>query len=449
MTLGIYSTGTISVTAGTSTVHGTGVAWATINEFDLLVAGGAVAFIDSVTDLVNYDDIALKGVWRGATQTNQPYQIIKFPQDWTRTQQELRDLLNRLADAGITYAVDGAAPDNSIGEDGQYAFKTNTLPWKAWLKTGGVWVAQSPPVSDVVGPAGATNNGFARFDGATGKLLKSSPTTIMSSELDAGTTAKRAAFQSAIGVREVLAANRNYFVRPDGSNSNDGLSDTAGGAFLTVQKAADAVGALDLSTFNATVNVRAGTYAENVTYKPPVGAGIVSFIGDETTPSNVVVQRFSRTATGPDLIIAGFKLNHSTSQQVFCSAGSITARNNQYEATSNYNIYITGGSMSFAGTNNKVNGGAIGLWLCETGRMDISNCTFTWIASVTYTSATAIARRAGAYIESVNFTVSLGAFSVTGSRYQVLGPAQIATSTGANHFPGSAAGSVGAGGQYS
>lgn len=54
------------------------------------------------------------------------------------------------------------------------------------------------------------------------------------------------------------AGAATYYVRTDGSNSNTGTTDSAGGAWLTVQKAASTVAAGD------TVIVKAGTYGERV-----------------------------------------------------------------------------------------------------------------------------------------------------------------------------------------
>src|SRR5688572_14985126 len=78
--------------------------------------------------------------------------------------------------------------------------------------------------------------------------------------------------------RELITANRTYYVRTDGSNSNDGLTNTSGGAFLTIAKAIEVIATLDLSVFNVTIQLgNAGTYAGATTSAPWVG-GSGSFV---------------------------------------------------------------------------------------------------------------------------------------------------------------------------
>lgn len=91
------------------------------------------------------------------------------------------------------------------------------------------------------------------------------------------------------GGRELLTANRTYYVRTDGNDGNTGLANTSGGAFLTIQKAIDVASALDTGIYSVTIQVGAGTYTAANTLKSYVGAGPIVIVGDETTPSNVVI----------------------------------------------------------------------------------------------------------------------------------------------------------------
>jgi hypothetical protein len=84
-----------------------------------------------------------------ATVVDYAYRII--PNSWQRndpslTQATTRQLLTLLAGAGVIYSVTGAAPDPGIGDDGQYALKTNAGAWQQWLKVSGAWVLQATPI---------------------------------------------------------------------------------------------------------------------------------------------------------------------------------------------------------------------------------------------------------------------------------------------------------------
>ena len=90
-------------------------------------------------------------------------------------------------------------------------------------------------------------------------------------------------------MRERLAAARTYYVRTDGSNSNSGLENTAGGAFLTIQKACDIAASLDAQSYQVTCQLADGTYNESVVVRPMLGALPLIIRGNNTTPANVVV----------------------------------------------------------------------------------------------------------------------------------------------------------------
>jgi len=88
-------------------------------------------------------------------------------------------------------------------------------------------------------------------------------------------TGQEVAFQKKLRLRERLWADRNYYVRPDGNDANTGLSNTAGGAFKTINRARQEVySAIDLNGFTAYVNLANGTYFETVyCVGQPVGQG--------------------------------------------------------------------------------------------------------------------------------------------------------------------------------
>lgn len=87
-----------------------------------------------------------------------------------------------------------------------------------------------------------------------------------------------------------MTEDRTYYVRNDGSDSNDGLTNSAGGAFLTIQKAVDIIaGTVDSGEFQVTIQVADGTYIAGATFKRTVGSLPPIIRGNTTTPANCLV----------------------------------------------------------------------------------------------------------------------------------------------------------------
>jgi hypothetical protein len=97
------------------------------------------------------------------------------------------------------------------------------------------------------------------------------------------------------GFRERLSTNRVYYVRTNGSDSNDGLANTSGGAFLTIQKAINTAYALDCNGYGVTINVADGTYTTGFTLFGPLSgaknadARPLQIVGNEGAPANAVI----------------------------------------------------------------------------------------------------------------------------------------------------------------
>lgn len=256
-------------------------------------------------------------------------------------------------------------------------------------------------------------------------------------------------------VREKLTADRTYYVRTDGSDSNNGLSNTAGGAFLTIQHAVDVVAALDISIYDVTIQVGSGTYSESVVVNGPwVGSGIVTLTGDTTTPTNVVISINDAsncvTVTGGGrLNISGFQLVNGTFGYALASQFSSflsVVGNMDFSTAATGHIYVTRNGVAFISTNYTISGGTgfhIGVDLG--GQCIVGAATHTLTGTPAFSVAFAYGTVLGGLIHSgVTFSGS-----ATGERYKLSANAAIQTfGGGANYFPGNAAGSTSTGGQY-
>jgi hypothetical protein len=253
--------------------------------------------------------------------------------------------------------------------------------------------------------------------------------------------------------RDKLTADRTYFVRTDGSDSNNGLANTSGGAFLTIQKAINVVAALDLSIFNVTIQVGAGTYTGGITVNSPwVGSGTVTLSGDTTTPSNCTISTSGACLTvqrGGNLNVQGFKWTTSAGVALlFAQSGGniITTGLNEFGSCPVHRIYAEGqGQINIQG--NEIISGAAGQahYAAAYGAFIKANSSISWTASGTATQGTFALSQTG-IIYSSGCTAS-GTFA--GQRYNASANGVIQTfGGGANYFPGSVAGSTATGGQY-
>lgn len=251
------------------------------------------------------------------------------------------------------------------------------------------------------------------------------------------------------GGRDVLTANRTYHVRTDGSDSNTGLVDSAGGAFLTIQKAIDAVAALDLSIFQATIQIKDGTFTVALQLKPYVGALPPIIQGNNATPANVLLNVAGTSISndaGGVWKVRDLKLQSGQSGLNAKNGGDIRFQNIDFGACAHH-IRADSQSRIVATGNCTISGAATYHAYSNGGTISygVGSFTFTLSGSQTY-SIFAIATNMG-FIDAA-FTTFTGG-TISGTRYLSQRNSMIDTNGGgANFFPGSAAGSTGLGGVY-
>lgn len=247
--------------------------------------------------------------------------------------------------------------------------------------------------------------------------------------------------------REVLTATRTYYVRTDGSDSNNGLANTSGGAFLTVQKAIDTVAALDLSIYNVTISVGAGTFAGAVVLKRLVGAGAVTISGAGATTI------FSAGVSGTNAGLWGVSsvtVSNGGGSGITSSGSTlVTFSGVTFGAVTGHHIYALNNGVVQATGNYSISGNAgfAHYFLVNGGVFNAFGITVTLTASITvntfcYAITTGLA-------DAASMTFTLGAFTVTGTRYSATLNGVISVAGGgANYFPGTVAGATATGGQY-
>lgn len=260
--------------------------------------------------------------------------------------------------------------------------------------------------------------------------------------------------RSDISVAEALTANRTYYVRTDGSDSNTGLVDSAGGAFLTIQKGIDTAATLLLNGFTVTIQVRDGTFVGDVSLKSITG-GRVIVQGNTTTPTNVVIQRSAAIAA-----VLGIGIVGTYTFQGFTFAGTPGAWirvdgpgvNFTFNTitfpllTGGIHILSLDGAIVQSDGNYTISGGGATFMQTSVQGMivDLAARTITVSGTPAWSFGFAVAS-ANSTIRYPNKTYSGAA---TGVRYRTIENSVISVGGSATYFPGDVAGITATGGQY-
>jgi hypothetical protein len=261
--------------------------------------------------------------------------------------------------------------------------------------------------------------------------------------------------------REILTANRTYYVRTDGSDSNTGLLNTPGGAFSSLLAARDAIRRIDGNGFEVTVQIGNGTYTvsnpEGVVFSGFVGVSRIRLIGNTTTPTSVTIQggagiaQFTAliTFSGDILgIVDGVSITNTqpSGQGIAIERASyVELRNNNFGAVTNSAIRVSGGEYWQAGNFSISGGGANAQFLNVDGG---GVASLNLAGTCTITNNPVFSRFALVSSSLLNWVPSNFTFSGTaqGSRHFVTNNGTLNQYGISGSFPGNSAGTVNAGG---
>lgn len=255
--------------------------------------------------------------------------------------------------------------------------------------------------------------------------------------------------------RTKLSAPRTYYIRIDGSDSNNGLTNTAGGAFLTIQHAINVATSLDNNGYDITLQMSAGTFAPPTKLKNIIGAGrvIIQGVGSTTLVRNTVsgTSSFGRTGWQGVYDLLNFKLDATGTSCYGIGAdggepGVLTFGGLDFGAFPSGAHIRTGfgGYVGNRGRNYTISGAASYHISCyDGGQVRASSCTVTITGTPAF-SVFALADRGGTMLlNSVTYSGS-----ATGQRYSAVYCGGVLTFGGATYLPGNVAGVATSSGWY-
>jgi hypothetical protein len=316
-------------------------------------------------------------------------------------------------------------------------------------KSGGTGVAEEATLSEVLDFIGSAAQGDMLYRGASGWARLAAGTSgyaLMSQ--GAGANPIWASVAGG-GGREMLTAARDYYVRSDGDDGNDGLIDSAGGAFATVQKAIDTVvGTLDLGGHDVTINVGSGTFGGFTMLSPQIGAGSIEVAGAGIASTTISeTGKCVEVANLAKLTVGDMKLTSSGGVGVHChGAGLVYLGAIDFGACGSFgHVWADHGDIVFMSNYTISGGGAAHIWMGAAGYVFDAGHTVTLSGTPSFSTAfVRMERMCLLLIQSNTFSGS-----ATGTRYNIAGLCLLETNGGgASYLPGNAAGSSSGGSQY-
>ena len=357
---------------------------------------------------------------------------------------------------GATYLI-GTAPTGAwAGFAGRLA---------QWV---GVWSLASAPEGHIVGNSGVAELDPLRFLKRIGGVWLSARATetahgvirlATAAEVDEATEAfaavtpalMRSQFQAR--TRERFSADRVFYVRADGNDSNTGLADTAAAAFQTLQGAANAVRRrYDPAGYEVAFLIGVGTFAPAtfdawtaaVTIASTSGVAVTTEI---TAPAGqyAILSRRGTKTTVQNIKTVGVGGGLSAS-----NAGHLIYAGVSF-ANAGAQVYAEYGGLCVAAGAYQITTGAAQHWLANAGGNIVAQgMTISIPAAVAFTHF-ALAQGSGSNINGGGGLGISGAgvAGTTGQRYLVNTNAVInMAGAGASALPGDVAGAAATGGQY-
>ena len=253
-----------------------------------------------------------------------------------------------------------------------------------------------------------------------------------------------------------LTAARTYYVRSDGSDGNAGLTNSAGGAFATTQKAIDVASSLDNGGFDVTIAVGASVFTAGVLLRTIIGSGRIFVRGINDNMTDTVVSTAGvpcfdcGTGFSGTYYLRYMRLEKTGAESTIAGRGGggiILWDNIDFGANTGGGHITIGANQSFRAEGNyTISGGAathIGAY--DGGHARVQNRTVTITGTPAFYSAFAVAGRCGQAL--LNGCTWSGA--ATGRRYSANLNGVLLTATGSEtYLPGNADGIKETGGQY-